>query len=237
MPLKLTHFLWTLPFICFIGTYALLTFIFTAPPIPAPALIGKQLPHAFSILSEHNLNPRILHEQVDDDVPAGTILGQTPLPGQKIKPYQQLFLTVSKKSEKTVAPLLVGKTYEKVLEQLQSAHIKHKMYELTCKKPTGTIIAQVPTAGTPLEQNNMVVYVSQGNNKPILCPQFMGRSVKEITQFLEAYNIVPELYHTHAMPQGHVCTRCVVINQQPLAGSILDLKQGLSVQLKVTELT
>lgn len=207
------------------------------PPIPAPALIGKQLPHALSILSQHNLNPRILHEQVDDDVPAGTILGQTPLAGQKIKPYQQLFLTVSKKSEKTMAPLLTGKSYEKVLEQLQSAHIKHKMYELASKKPTGTIIGQVPTAGTPLEHNTMVLYVSKGNNKPILCPQFTGRSIKEITQFLEAYNIVPELYHAHPIPSGHVCTHCVVINQQPLAGSILDLQQGLLVQLKVAELT
>lgn len=235
--MKLTNFLWTLPFICFIGTYTLLTFIFTVPPIPAPALIGTQLPQAFSILSEHNLNPRILHEQVDDDVPAGTILGQTPLPGQKIKPYQQLFLTVSKKSEKTVAPLLIGKPYEKAIEQLSSLHIKHKMYELTSKKPTGTIIAQVPHAGTPLEHSNMIVYVSQGNNKPILCPQFTGRSVKEITQFLEAYNSAPQLYHTHAMPHGHVCTNCIVIDQQPLAGSILDLKHGLAVQLKVTELT
>ncbi|MGE0009227.1 MAG: PASTA domain-containing protein [Candidatus Babeliales bacterium] len=232
--MKLTNFLWALPFICFISTYTILTLIFTAPPIPAPSLIGKQLPEAFTILSHHNLNPRILHEQVDNDVPAGTILSQTPLAGQKIKPYQQLFLTVSKKAEKTIAPSVQGKTYEQVVEQLTKAHIKHKRYDLASKKPMGTIIAQLPAAGAPLEQNSMILYVSQGNNKPILCPQFIGKTVKEVTQFLETYNIAPEVYHAHTMYDNHSCANCVVLNQQPLAGTIIDLHQGLTVQLKVT---
>lgn len=233
--MKLTNILWTLPFICFIGTYIALAFIFAAPPIPAPSLIGKQLPQAFSILSEHNLNPRILREQVDNDVPAGTILSQIPAPGQKIKPHQQLFITVSKLADKTTAPQLVGTLYERITEQLKNLNIRHKAYQLTSKKPTGTIIAQIPEPATALDQNNMILYVSQGNTKPVICPQFTHHTVQEVTQFLSVYKIKPELYHAQFVPEGHVCTGCRVINQQPLAGSILDLEKGVTVQLKVTE--
>ncbi len=233
--MKFTHLLWTLPFICFIGTYLALSFVFTAPTLPTPSLIGKQLPEAFTILSNHNLNPRILREQVDNDVPAGTILSQTPYAGQKIKQHQQIFITVSKKADKILAPNIVGKLFTHVEEQLKNSGIRYKIYHLTSKKPTGTIIAQIPEAGIPLEQNNMILYVSLGNKRHVICPEFHNRSVQEVVHFLATYNIKPELYHTHLMREGHVCKECKVIAQQPLAGSILDLEKGVTVQLKVSD--
>lgn len=235
--MKLTNLLWTLPFICFIGTYLALSIIFTAPTLTTPSLIGKQLPEAFTILSNHNLNPRILREQVDEDVPAGTILGQTPYAGQKIKQHQQIFITVSKKADKLVAPDMVGKLFEQIEEQLKTSGIQHKIYHLSSKKPTGTIIAQIPEAGIPLEQNNIILYVSLGNKKQVICPEFHNRPVQEVIQFLATYNIKPELYHTYVMREGHICKDCKVIAQQPLAGSILDLEKGVAIQLKVSDWT
>ncbi len=233
--MKLTNLLWTLPFICFIGTYLALSYIFTAPTVATPSLIGKQLPEAFSILSNHDLNPRILREQVDNDVPAGTILSQTPYAGQKIKQHQQIFITVSKKADMLVAPDTVGKSFKEVEEQLKNSGIRNKTYHLTSKKPTGTIIAQIPETGIALEQNNMILYVSVGNTKQVICPEFYNRSVQEVIQFLAAYNIKPELYHTHLMREGHICRECKVIAQQPLAGSILDLEKGVTIQLKISD--
>lgn len=234
--MKLAHILWILPFICFIGTYLALTFIFTAPSIPAPALIGKQLPEVFTLLSQHNLNPRILREQVDNEVPAGTILGQTPIAGQKMKPHQQIFLIMSKKADKLAAPDMVGKKLEtESEEQLKTAGIQYKLWHLPSKKPKNSIIAQIPEAGAVLEQNNMILYVSQGNTKPVICPSFLNHTVQEVTNFLDTYAIKPQIYHAYLVPEWHRCINCRVIAQQPLPGSIIDLEKGTIIQLKVSE--
>lgn len=234
--MKLSSFFWTLPFICFIGTYVVLAYIFAAPSLPTPSLIGKQLPQAFAILSENNLNPRILRMQADNDVPVGTILSQIPEPGQKIKPHQQLFITVSKLKDKAVAPQLVNTSYEAARERLKNENITHKAYHLISKKARGTVIAQLPSSGTQLVDNSMAVYVSQGSTKPVICPEFTGRSAHEVVQFLSAYKIKPEIYHVYAMPHDHVCSaHCKVINQQPLAGSIIDIDGDPLIQLKVTD--
>lgn len=233
--MKLTNLLWTLPFICFLGTYLTLSIIFSAPSITTPSLIGKQLPQAFKMLSDLNLNPRILREQVDNDVQIGTILSQIPAPGQKIKPHQQLFLTISKKADNIIAPQLIGKLYKEITEQLKNTGIHHKAYYFANKKPKGTIIAQMPEAETALEHNTMTLYVSQGSTKSVICPQFINRSVQEVKDFLAVYGLKVEIYHKYPMPEWHVCTKCTVINQQPLAGSMLDLEKGFIIQLKVTD--
>lgn len=232
--MKITNFLWTIPFLCFLGTYIALSFFFTKPTIHAPVLIGKQLSDAFSLLSAHNLNPRLLREQIDDDLPAGTILSQVPTAGQKIKPHQQIFITVSKKTKKLPAPQLVGKWYDRITEQLNTTGIKHKVYYLQSKKPKGSVIAQIPQAHTPLPNNRMILYVSDTNNKPIIFPDFTQQTVQQINQFLAAYDIKPRIYHARAIKKDHECSSCRVIEQRPLPGSIIDLQKPLSVQLKVT---
>lgn len=232
--MKLKDFFWTLPFLCFLATYIILSLLFAKPSISTPSLIGTQLTNAFTLLSQHNLNPRLLRQQVDDELPAGTILSQIPAPGQKIKPYQQVFLTVSKKNDTRSAPQIVGKQYAHAIGQLKESDIKHKVFYLASKKPKGTVTAQLPTAGNAMVNNRMTLYVSEGSTKPVLFPDFTQHTAQEVTQFLSTYNITPRLYHTRSVTKQHDCSSCIVIGQQPLPGSIIDIEKPVSVQLKVS---
>lgn len=232
--MKLKNFFWTLPFLCFLATYIALSLLFTKPSVSAPSLIGTQLTDAFTLLSQHNLNPRLLRQQIDDELPAGTILSQIPAPGQKIKPHQQIFLTVSKKSDTLPAPQVVGKQYARITKQLKESGIKHKTFYLASKKPKGTVIAQLPTASSAVVNNRMTLYVSEGSTKPVLFPDFTQHTAQEVTQFLSTYNIKPRLYHTRPITKQHDCSSCIVIGQQPLPGSIIDIEKPVSVQLKVS---
>ena len=56
----------------------------------------------------------------------------------------------------------------------------------------------------PLEKNRLILYISSGNNKPIIWPNFIGIPLQHVIEFFDNYNIEPHIVndaphkqHTH----------------------------------------
>ncbi len=230
------HILWLLPFISFLAGYQVVAYLYAVESLETPTVIGKTLPDALSILTTHNLNPRLQATKEVPDLPAGTILSQLPSPQTKIKPNQNIYLVISHKTQLYSAPSLINKHITDVTSLLKAAGIKHKIYYLPSNHPKNNCFSQYPCTGEQLKDTTMIIYVSTGNNKPVLMPTFKGKSVPAVLESIATHPITPSIVHTAEQAAGHVCNeQCIVVDQRPLAGSTIMLEDNkpLHVQLQV----
>lgn len=233
----LRNLLCFLPFFAFAIGYYAVSFIFKSKTITAPALVGKPIDKAVTLLSDHNLNVRIVGTKSDTDLPEGTIVSQTPTAGLKIKENQTMYVVVAKKPAALLSPDLKGKTLSAAHHIAQDLCITLKSHAIPCDSSPDNCIAQFPAAGQELENNNLIVYISTSSSKPVIMPQCKDMLVTEVVSFLQLHGITPTILHTHSelLSAHHQCTSCKVIDQRPLAGSLVTTspEKPLTVQLQV----
>ena len=234
--MNINKLLWITPFLSFLCGYGLLGYWYRIDSLPAPSLIGLNLTQALGIISANSLNPRLLAETEDPDLEPGTIISQTPPAGQKIKPHQAIFLVVTKKPACPSAPYLIGKNREIIEEQLGKIGVKTRTYLLQSSYPKECCLAQHPQVGKPLSSRRLITYISSPKKKPVVVPDFKGLYVDEAQQFLTEHGIRPAIVHKKTIKKGHTCSFCRVTEQQPLAGSLVNmasLEDGI-IELTVT---
>lgn len=232
--MNITSFGWLLPFIFFLGGYFLVAFLVGTPTLETPQCIGKNIQEALALLADYDLNVKLLEQKEDDDIEAGTVIAQNPNFKQKVKPHQTVFLVVSKKKEKIVALKLVGKTVTTITQELKAQNIVHKNYEVPSPYPPDICIAQIPSAGQPLEEHKIITYSAAPAAQEYIFPDVTKNSIKKTISFLQEYGITPQLAHVSKQDKNHVCKNCIIVEQKPLAGSIVKLDNSLDVQLRVS---
>jgi beta-lactam-binding protein with PASTA domain len=226
--------LWLVPFIFFLSGYFALDLFLHHSYTSTPNVLGQSLSEAVSIISSENLNVRLLSSKEDEKVKEGTVLSQNPTPASSIRPQQTVFLIVSRKKTQPKTPDCCSKQYETLTSELKEQDIPHKVYYVQSNHPSGTCIAQIPEAGADLSSQLLILYVSQ---KPetslVLLPSFEGRSVQEVVTFLKKNNFPFSLFHTRLMEPDHTCTTCSIVEQKPLPGSFIDVRNPPTIRLKV----
>ena len=230
--MKFTSVLWLLPFICFSGGYFATRSLFHRPQMETPSLVGKNLFEAFTLLSNNNLSPRLLDQKVDPDLPEGTVINQNPAAGQPIKQRQTVFLVLSKKPPVTLSPSLVGKSLSEIEKMSSASCYKIKTYPVPSCYPTNQCISQYPNPNEPVKNNTVIAYIAHSTHKPIIWPDFIGRPIAEVVNFLKSHAIEPHLIYD-AQPNNSDTQQ--VIDQRPYAGSLVSLSpdQLPYVQLNV----
>lgn len=224
---------WILPFLTFYVGYWAPQFFFKTPSFETPALIGKNIHEALVILSEPQLNVRLIAQKEDPTLPEGTVISQIPAPYQQIKRYQAVFVTVSTKPVPIKTPLCQGKFEKEVTTLLTEQKIKWKSFFVQSNHPSGYCIAQNPSAYEPLYDRTMILYFSKDIGKTVIFPDLQNSSIEDVKKFLNNYGIKPEIFHTKTVNKDHKCTYCTVLEQKPIAGTFVNLKEPFSVQLKV----
>lgn len=229
----LREFTWALPFVFFLIGYQSFNLLYKSHVITMPHLVGKPLHEALEILSYSKLNTRVTNQKEDPDIKEGTVLQQNPLPEQKIKPHQTVFLITAKQPVRKKTPHFRGKSYLQCMDILKEQRIRHKAFFIEVSHPEGMCIAQIPNTDEPLAQDGTTLYFAIDSNAQVLFPDFKGLSLEEVKRFLEGYSITPTVFHTHSVSERHQCTRCTIKEQKPLAGSFVNVKKPFTVQLKV----
>ncbi|MFT6765325.1 MAG: beta-lactam-binding protein with PASTA domain [Alteromonas naphthalenivorans] len=224
---------WITPFICFILGYQFFAFFFYQSVIQTPIIVGKTLPEAAVLLSKNNLNMRMISQQEDPDIAAGTIISQTPQAHSAIKPQQTIFFVLSKKPVQPCIPNIRGTLFNDYSKKLKDLKIRYRTFEVQSDQPEGTCLAQIPAPNEEINSSGAIIYSASQKAEALLFPSCKGKTVTEVKQFLERYNIPITVYHTYETSQNHSCKRCIVFDQKPLAGSFVSLKEPFSVQLKV----
>lgn len=224
--------LWLLPFASFIGGYLFITFFLGSADIAMPSLLGKSLPEAFSVLAPHSISARLLAYKPDSDLPDGTIVGQIPAPGKKIKPRQTALLTLSQKPSQITAPNLIGASKDAIVSHNEQDALTIKIYDVESLQPSGTCIAQSPAPLEPLEKNDLITYCARQTKKPLIWPSFINQPLDHVIEFLGKYDIEPQITSLSTAPSPEPLH---VVDQRPLAGTIIftDLSTPPIVQLCV----
>jgi beta-lactam-binding protein with PASTA domain len=220
-----SYIAWTVPFFCFLAGYLIFSFFYTTEQCIVPNVVGKNVQDALHILSTNSLNARLLMRKEDSLLPEGTVLSQTPADTQKVKRNQTIFLVISSKPTVINTPSLIGKNLEEITTHCASSGIKPKIYFLPSNHPANICFAQSPSMLQPLETDTVTAYVAQDIHKPVIMPQLKGKPISEIIDFLDNYAIKPEIMHTTWQSETHQCTRCVVVDQRPLPGTLITLLQ------------
>jgi beta-lactam-binding protein with PASTA domain len=233
--MNIQNYLWILPFCSFTGGYFILQSIFSIPNIPAPHLIGKHVHEALPIISTHKLTLRLINQKEEPNIPAGVIVNQTPSPGTSIKPNQTLFIVTTKKPSVITTPACIGKNITTIEQEIKNTPITTRTYYLAHYYPNNTCFAQSPLENEPLEKNQLILYVSAGDNQPIIWPNFINASLESVTEFLNDYHIKPYIINDAPSLDHH---NAIIIEQRPLAGTLLTINthnnQPPSVQLRVS---
>lgn len=235
MKAQIKNVLWIIPFVSFAAGYYLMSFVYKSPHVTTPNLIGLSLHDALDNLSATKLNLKLVGHKQDSDLPEGTILSQNPLPDSAIKIHQTIYCICSQKPPAIKAPHLIDKSRQNIIDILQSQRIRYKIYYVPSKAPFNTCIAQSPQVDEPLDHNAVVIFLSDGNKKPFLWPNFIGKPVDEVIEFLQQHSLNPTIVHRYVTSHTHTCKECRVVNQRPLAGTfIYSLQDNLkTIQLEV----
>ena len=227
------NFFWIIPFICFVVGYFLMSQIMSVAQVQTPAVVGMPLQKALKALSAARLHATILAEKDDAAVPSGTVLDQNPRPSQIIKVSQPVYLIVTKKPDLLSVPSFIDLN-QKEAETLAAEHgLKIRIHSIESMYPFGRCFAQSPKAGDELHDPVAHLYVSSGTTTHRIFPDCRTRSVASVTEFLKNYGMKPQVIHTTATAEDHTCDLCVVKEQRPLPGTIIDLKKHVLVQLLV----
>lgn len=222
-----------IPFLGFVAGYFLTYWFMQKTAIPTPNIIGKNLQESVGILSKNCLGVRLLREQEDAVLPEGTVLDQIPKPYQRVRPNQNIFVTVSKKEGLLQVPDFWGHKYQDALETAKKMSIEVKSFYLPSNFGKNSCIAQYPQAGQLFLNKRLLTYFSSGTDVLCIMPLFSGLLVKDVRDFLEQNNVEFELFHNGKVPQDHECLTCKIIEQRPTAGSIVNIQKKFVVQLQV----
>jgi beta-lactam-binding protein with PASTA domain len=230
-----SSFFWIMPFICFLFGYYALFRLVTVDYIETPSLIGLSLSDALKTMSVDRLQGQIVAEKEDVDLAPGVVVDQRPHAGQKVKRSQPICLTVTKRPDPLVAPLCVSLDKHGIEELVAADRIRVKYHELESSFPSGRCYAQYPAPGQEIIDRMLHVYVSRGMSSIRLFPDCKNRPVSELLPFFKSHGITPQLFHITPISVDHDCSYCIVQNQKPLAGTLIDLKRPLAVQLMVVQ--
>lgn len=215
--------LWFLPFIFFCAGYYFVSLFGNGDPIELPSVIGYGLQGALKELSGRKLTAVIKGEKEDAHLIEGTIISQSPLPGQKVKHQQSVFLVVAKKPQAVPAPSCAGLQQQEIQAQAKTLGVRLKIFYLESHHPKDMCIAQIPSPGTPLHEKIMYIYLSSGITPLRMMPDFRGRSVGEVRDFLAVHSFELKFF-SHEQPAD----QDIINDQRPLPGSIINFLKGTS---------
>lgn len=202
--------------------------------IATPYLVGKHLHTILPIITQHNLNLRLIDQKEEIDLPEGIILNQSPAAGTIIKQNQPIFIVTAKKRPAILAPSCIGHSLAELKTPLLSQGISARVYYLPHIYPEQHCFAQSPSPNESLEHNKIILYVSVENNKPIIWPDFTHIPLQDVLDFLDYYHIKPYIINNFPLYDTN-SYQYKVIDQRPSAGTLLTLdeQKPLSVQIRI----
>jgi serine/threonine-protein kinase len=231
----MNKYLWPIPFICFLGGYGAMNILYKAKTTQTPALVGKTIQEALRITGQQGLSIKLVREQEDHELPAGTIIIQNPQPHTQIKSHQAIHCIISKKTELR-APLFMGKNINDCTSELDNLGIKYRIHTIASNGPEGLCIAQDPAPGAQLDTKTLTLYRAKSTLQQFIFPDLRQRSVSDVRSFLAMSPIIIQISHAFELPENHTCDTCIVSEQRPRPGAIvsLDKEKPIQVQLIAT---
>jgi len=207
-----------------VGYFVAATWLFPAAEDPTdatfvdvPDLEALTEADAGRRLADAGLSLRVATAIHDPGLPSGSVLAQSPLPGQVARPGDTVSVTLSRGPESRLVPELVGIAAVEAARLLRQLGFEVEIVERREGGPAG-VIESSPDAGTRLHVPSRVELVV-GEGAPIVdVPDLKGRHVDDIGPLLEEAQLqVGAIRYSIDAPEAPGR----VVSQSPAAGSVL----------------
>jgi serine/threonine-protein kinase len=153
---------------------------------PLPQLTGKTLDASKEALNGAEMALGKVTEKFDEEVPAGTVLGQAPASGTPVRHGTPVSLTVSKGPQPIPVPDVRGQDQDAAFRAIESAGLKAVFADETVHDrnvPKGAVVSQEPASGTLTRGQTVTLTISEGP-KLVKVPNYIGKQVEDATEAL-----------------------------------------------------
>lgn len=170
-----------------VGAVMLLAFSSSLNPIDAllgrgamvavPDFEGTAQPRAVAEAENAGLVP-VVEDGFSLDAPRGTVIGQDPAAGTKVREGRKVTITVSRGAQRVEMPDAVGKRLDDIVPPLEDAGVPIEVVEVASETVAdGIIVTQEPAAGVQVTGEDPVRFeVSTGaDERPV--PEIVGLTV------------------------------------------------------------
>lgn len=187
--------------------------------VEVPSLHGRSAAEARQLLEERRLSAGSVDSLRHPTADEGTVLGQSPLPGQKALPGTQVRITVSQGADRRPLPEVLGLQADRARSLLEATGFAVEVDSVEAEEPRGSVIHQDPEGGTPVLVAGAVrLRVSLG--PPMVeVPDLMGLPEEQAVETIRSLGLVLSEVRT-VFRFGR--DRGIVVEQDPTPGTRVD---------------
>lgn len=202
--------------------------------VQIPNLVGMTEEEAKEELDKLKLKYEKVGEDYNKDVEAGKIYEQTPIysSNYKVKEKSTISVKVSKGTEQTTVPKVIGMTYDEAVTELEKNKLKAEKVEETSKTiKEGIIISQEVEANSTANAGDTIkIHVSIGTGiNQVVMPNVLGKSESEAKTILEGKNLKANVEYSEDSTKDNG----VVLSQSIKSGENID--EGTEVTITVNK--
>lgn len=217
-----------------LGGYAITTRLIFPPPPPrgdlfeVPDIRGQGLASARERLTGVGLVLGEVDSLLHPYVAEALIIGQSPLPGQVLRPESQVRATVSLGPQLRAVPDVSGLSEERAQVVLQSSGFIVSVDTAEADLPRGRVLEVVPQADTVIALPAEIRMIVSTGPALVAMPHVLGLAREEALILLDSLGlIVSEIAEVFRFGRD----QGVVVEQEP--DSAIELERGAEVRLKV----
>ncbi len=193
--------------------------------VEVPALTGKNVVEANSLLNQKGLYLRVEGEDYDVSIPPGYIIRQDIPAMTRVKEGRSIRVVLSKGARFLYVPSFEGKTIDDAEASMAQNRLRPGIISMAHSSTVekDRVIAQNPRPG---ESGGDVVNLLVSLGPPdifYICPNFVGKGIEECKKLSDDMGLKPVI----------TGTGIIVSAQQPVPGSII--KKGDTVELYLKE--
>ena len=222
-----------IPVIGFYGTQAILN-VGRAKDVKLPNLVGKTIEEAEQELNKSKLKIE-KKEEFNSEIEAGKIISQNPpfIENYTVKDNSTVEVVVSKGTEMTKVPKIIGMEYEEAEEEIKKYNLQAEKIDKVSKTvEKGIVIEQEPAENTEIKAGEKVkIYVSCGNGlKQIVTQYVIGKTEKDAKELLTKDGLEVEVVNEEDTTKENG----IVLKQSIEAGKTVD--EGTKIIITVNKI-
>ena len=222
-------------FVAFGATIGILN-ITNPKEVDLPNVVGKQKEEAQKMIEDAKLKYEVEREEYNKDVQEGFIISQDPAYFDKyhsVKEGSTVKVVISKGTEKTIVPKVVGKTQDEAIKLLEDANLKAEVISETSKTvEAGYVISQETEENAEVAAGDTVkIHVSTGTGiKQVTMTSVIGKKEDDAKKELEELGLKVNIVNEENTSKDNG----IVLKQSIDTGKVVD--EGTEVTVTVNKI-
>ena len=191
------------------------------PPVTVPNVVSMNVDAATAALRKLGLKLQIGQRQESDNIPENAIAAQDPKDGTKVAPGSAVTVVVSSGPAAATVPDVTGKSTNDAIATLQAAGFDPVFSYTVQSGAPGTVLRQVPAAGTTAKQGSGVTIMVTASG---VVPETAGMSLDDAkTALVNAGYVIGNVIPSQEGQPGKVVRTDPVANTQLRPGETVNI--------------